>query len=234
MMKGQIAGLMRQAQQMQENMKKAQEALASIEVEGAAGGGLVKVVMTCRNDVRRITIDPSLLEDDKDMLEDLVAAAMNDALRKAETTSQEKMSSVTAGLPLPPGMCLLCDNAQRDKSLLCIVETPADQNTVESSHGYQGLYYVLMGRLAPIEGIGPNELQFDRLLQRASGDEVQEIILATNFTAEGETTAHYLAELLRQRGKRVTRLARGVPAGSELEYVDASTMAWALQERRET
>lgn len=106
MMKGQIAGLMRQAQQMQENMKKAQEALASIEVEGAAGGGLVKVVMTCRNDVRRITIDPSLLEDDKDMLEDLVAAAMNDALRKAETTSQEKMSSVTAGLPLPPGMSL--------------------------------------------------------------------------------------------------------------------------------
>ncbi|MGG4606194.1 YbaB/EbfC family nucleoid-associated protein [Alcaligenaceae bacterium 429] len=106
MMKGQIAGLMRQAQQMQENMKKAQEALASIEVEGAAGGGLVKVVMTCRNDVRRITIDPSLLEDDKDMLEDLVAAAMNDALRKAEATSQEKMSSVTAGLPLPPGMSL--------------------------------------------------------------------------------------------------------------------------------
>ena len=131
-------------------------------------------------------------------------------------------------------LCSLCDNAQRDKSLLCIVETPADQNTVESSHGYQGLYYVLMGRLAPIEGIGPNELQFDRLLQRASAPEVQEIILATNFTAEGETTAHYLAELLRQRGKRVTRLARGVPAGSELEYVDASTMAWALQERRET
>lgn len=131
-------------------------------------------------------------------------------------------------------VCALCSNAQRDGSLLCIVETPADQNTVESSHGYQGLYYVLMGRLAPIEGIGPNELQFDRLLERASAADVQEIILATNFTAEGETTAHYLAELLRQRGKRVTRLARGVPAGSELEYVDASTMAWALQERRET
>lgn len=104
MMKGQIAGLMRQAQQMQENMKKAQEELGNIEVEGASGGGLVKVIMTCRNDVRRITIDPSLLEDDKDMLEDLVAAAFNDALRKAETTSQEKMSGITAGLPLPPGM----------------------------------------------------------------------------------------------------------------------------------
>ncbi|GGE59973.1 MAG TPA: YbaB/EbfC family nucleoid-associated protein [Paenalcaligenes hominis] len=104
MMKGQIAGLMRQAQQMQENVKKAQEELGNIEVEGAAGGGLVKITMTCRNDVRRVTIDPSLLEDDKEMLEDLVAAAFNDALRKAESTSQEKMSALTAGLPLPPGM----------------------------------------------------------------------------------------------------------------------------------
>ena len=106
MMKGQLAGLMKQAQQMQENMKKAQEALAEVIVEGASGGGLVKISMTCRNDVKRVTIDPSLLEEDKDMLEDLVAAAFNDALRKAETTAQEKMSSVTAGLPLPPGMKL--------------------------------------------------------------------------------------------------------------------------------
>lgn len=106
MMKGQIAGLMRQAQQMQEDMKKAQEELANVEVEGASGGGLVKVTMTCRNDVRRIHIDPSLLADDKEMLEDLIAAAFNDALRKAETTSQEKMSGITSGLPLPPGMSL--------------------------------------------------------------------------------------------------------------------------------
>lgn len=106
MMKGQIAGLMRQAQQMQEDMKKAQEALSEILVEGAAGGNLVKVTMTCRHDVKRVTIDPSLLADDKDMLEDLVAAAFNDALRKAEATSAEKMSAVTAGMPLPPGMKL--------------------------------------------------------------------------------------------------------------------------------
>lgn len=106
MMKGQIAGLMRQAQKMQEDMKKAQEELANTEVEGASGGGLVKVTMTCRNDVRRIHIDPSLLDEDKDMLEDLVAAAFNDALRKAESTSQEKMSGITSGLPLPPGMSL--------------------------------------------------------------------------------------------------------------------------------
>ncbi|TAM89627.1 MAG: YbaB/EbfC family nucleoid-associated protein [Candidimonas sp.] len=106
MMKGQIAGLMRQAQQMQENMKKVQDALAETVVDGASGGGLVKVEMTCRHDVRRVSIDQSLLTDDKDMLEDLVAAAFNDALRKAEATSQEKMSAVTAGMPLPPGMKL--------------------------------------------------------------------------------------------------------------------------------
>ncbi|MGE0801796.1 MAG: YbaB/EbfC family nucleoid-associated protein [Lautropia sp.] len=103
MMKNQLAGMMKQVQQMQDNMKKAQEALASIEVEGQSGAGLVKVVMTCRNDVKRVTIDPSLLADDKDMLEDLVAAAFNDALRRSEQTAQEKMSSVTAGMPLPPG-----------------------------------------------------------------------------------------------------------------------------------
>ncbi|HLS43218.1 MAG TPA: recombination mediator RecR [Paenalcaligenes sp.] len=131
-------------------------------------------------------------------------------------------------------LCQICSNSRRDPSLLCIVETPADQNMVEASHGYRGLYYVLMGRLAPIEGVGPDQLQFDRLLKRASDSEVREVILATNFTAEGETTAHYLAEILRSRDIKVTRLARGVPAGSELEYVDASTIAWALQERRDT
>ncbi|MDR3399581.1 MAG: YbaB/EbfC family nucleoid-associated protein [Pandoraea sp.] len=103
MLKGNIAGLMKQAQQMQENMKKAQEQLALIEVEGQSGAGLVKVVMTCKNEVRRVTIDPSLLADDKDMLEDLVVAAFNDAARKAEATAQEKMGGLTAGLPLPPG-----------------------------------------------------------------------------------------------------------------------------------
>ena len=103
MMKGQLAGLMKQAQQMQENMKKMQEQLAQVEVEGQSGAGLVKVTITCRNDVKRIAIDPSLLTDDKDMLEDLIVAAMNDALRRAEQTAAEKMGSVTAGLPLPPG-----------------------------------------------------------------------------------------------------------------------------------
>jgi DNA-binding YbaB/EbfC family protein len=104
MMKNQLAGLMKQAQQMQDNLKKAQETLAGVEVEGQSGAGLVKVVITCRNDVKRVAIDPSVLADgDKEMLEDLVVAAMNDALRRAEQTASERMSSVTAGLPLPPG-----------------------------------------------------------------------------------------------------------------------------------
>jgi len=106
MMKGQLAGLMKQAQAMQDNMKKMQDQLATIEVEGQAGAGMVKVVMTCKNDVKRVTIDPSLLGDDKDMLEDLVAAAFNDAVRKAEATTSEKMAGMTAGLPLPPGFKL--------------------------------------------------------------------------------------------------------------------------------
>ena len=106
MMKGGIAGLMKQAQQMQDNMKKMQEQLGSMEVEGQSGAGLVKVLMTCKHDVRRVSIDPSLLADDKDMLEDLVAAAVNDAVRRVEATTQEKMGGITAGMQLPPGMKL--------------------------------------------------------------------------------------------------------------------------------
>lgn len=106
MMKGQLAGMLKQAQAMQENMKKVQEQLATLEVEGQSGAGLVKVVATCDDAIKRIMIDPSLLGDDKDMLEDLVVAAVNDALRKAKSTSQEKMASVTAGLPIPPGFKL--------------------------------------------------------------------------------------------------------------------------------
>jgi DNA-binding YbaB/EbfC family protein len=106
MMKNQLAGLMKQAQQMQDNLKKAQEDLARIEVEGQAGAGMVKVLMTCRHDVKRVTIDPSLLGEDRDMLEDLIAAAINDAVRRVETTTQEKMSGLTMGMPMPPGLKL--------------------------------------------------------------------------------------------------------------------------------
>lgn len=131
-------------------------------------------------------------------------------------------------------VCATCQNQQRDQTQLCIVETSADQNSIESTHNYKGLYYVLMGRLAPLEGVGAQQLDFQRVVARATDGVVQEVILATNFTAEGETTAHYLGDALRTKGLTVTRLARGVPAGSEIEYVDAGTVAWALLERRPT
>jgi recombination protein RecR len=129
-------------------------------------------------------------------------------------------------------VCALCRSGKRDPSLLCVVETPADLLTMEQTHAYTGLYFVLMGRLSPLDGIGPRELRLDRLIRRATDGVVREVILATNFTNEGEATAHTIAELLAARGLAVSRLARGVPVGGELEYVDAGTLAQALRDRR--
>lgn len=129
-------------------------------------------------------------------------------------------------------VCSLCRSGKRDPALLCVVETPADLMMVEQTQAYAGLYYVLMGRLSPLDGIGPREIRLDRLLKRALGGGVREVILATNFTHEGEATAHYVGELLATRGLKVSRLARGVPVGGELEYVDSGTLAQALRERR--
>ena len=128
--------------------------------------------------------------------------------------------------------CALCRSGKRDAAQLCVVETPADLLMIEQTQAYSGLYFVLMGRLSPLDGIGPKEIRLERLLQRASDGVVREVILATNFTNEGEATAHYAGDLLAARGLRVTRLARGVPVGGELEYVDAGTLAQALRERR--
>ena len=129
-------------------------------------------------------------------------------------------------------VCALCRSAKRDATLLCVVETPADLLMVEQSQAYAGLYFVLMGRLSPLDGIGPKEIHLDRLLKRAADGVVREVILATNFTNEGEATAHYIGELMRARGLAVSRLARGVPVGGELEYVDAGTISQALLDRR--
>ena len=130
-------------------------------------------------------------------------------------------------------LCTLCRSSRRDASLLCVVETPADLSMVEQTLSYSGMYFVLMGRLSPLDGVGPRDIGLERLLERATAGEVQEVILATNFTNEGEATAHYIAEMLRARGIRVSRIARGVPLGGELEYVDAGTISQALLERRE-
>ena len=129
-------------------------------------------------------------------------------------------------------VCALCRSPRRDASLLCVVETPADLAMVEQTLSYSGMYFVLMGRLSPLDGIGPRDIGLDRLLERAADGAVQEVILATNFTNEGEATAHYIAEMLRSRGIKVSRIARGVPLGGELEYVDAGTISQALLDRR--
>jgi recombination protein RecR len=129
-------------------------------------------------------------------------------------------------------VCELCRSPRRDPALLCVVETPADLLMMEQSQAYNGHYFVLMGRLSPLDGIGPKDIHLDRLAKRALDGTVKETILATNFTAEGEATAHYIGELLSPRGITVTRIARGLPVGGELEHVDSGTLAQAVIERR--
>ena len=129
-------------------------------------------------------------------------------------------------------ICATCADPRRDASKLCVVETPADQAAMERTAAFKGRYFVLMGKLSPLDGIGPRDIGVARLIERASDGVVQEVILATNFTAEGEATAHVIGQALKSRGLNVTRLARGVPAGSELEYVDLGTIAHALVDRR--
>lgn len=129
-------------------------------------------------------------------------------------------------------VCERCLSPRRDASLLCVVETPVDMNMMEQTQAFPGLYYVLMGRISPLDGIGPRELGLDRLMSRALDGVVREVILATNCTNEGEATAHYVTAMLKPRGISVTRIARGVPVGGELEYVDSGTLAQALRERK--
>lgn len=129
-------------------------------------------------------------------------------------------------------ICATCQDAGRDRSKLCVVETPADQSAIERTLAYKGLYFVLQGRLSPLDGVGVEDIGMQQLLDRVADGVVQEVILATNFTATGEMTAHVVSEQLKARGLRVTRLARGVPIGSELEYVDLGTIAHALYDRQ--
>ncbi len=129
-------------------------------------------------------------------------------------------------------LCTLCANASRDESLLCVIEMPADQFAIEQATHYRGMYFVLLGRLSPLDGMGPRELGLDRLATRLAEGQVSELIIATNPTVEGEATAHYLAQLARQNGVRPSRLAHGVPLGGELEYIDRGTLAHAFSARQ--
>lgn len=165
-----------------------------------------------------------LLQHDRDS-----ALRLSQALRDAVDRMRhcERCHTFTEGR-----LCSTCADPQRDGRQLCVVETPADQAALERSGGFRGFYFVLMGRLSPLDGVGTADIDARELIERACDGVVEEVILATSFTAEGEATAHALGQALRARGLRVTRLARGVPAGSELEYVDLGTIAHALVDRR--
>jgi len=154
-----------------------------------------------------------------------IADALNQALEKV--TSCERCNTFCE-TPL----CELCSSDKRDCSLLCVVETPADLEAIEQVGAYNGLYFVLMGKLSPLEGIGPDQLGFKRLSELVANNDIREIVIATNITAEGETTADYTQELLKPYDVKVTRLARGVPVGGELEYMDQRTLAAAFKDRR--
>lgn len=159
----------------------------------------------------------------------LLAQSLGEAVEKVGHCSRCNTFSETT-------ICATCSDGRRDPSLLCIVETPADQVMVEQTLSFKGNYFVLMGRISPLDGMGPNEIHFDRLLARIENPDtglvVREVVLATNFTSEGEATAHYIGEVLKSKGIKVTRIARGIPVGGELEYVDAGTLARALMDRR--
>ena len=157
------------------------------------------------------------------------ALVLSQALAHAVSTMQHctRCHTFTEGT-----VCAVCLDPERDATRLCVLETPADQSALERTSAFDGLYFVLMGRISPLDGVGVHDIGLKKLLERASAGVVQEVILATNFTAEGETTAHIVSEALKSRGLRVTRLARGVPVGSELEYVDLGTIAHALADRR--
>ncbi len=165
-----------------------------------------------------------LLQHDRDGARRL-ATALNDAVQRMRHC--QRCHTFTEA-----EVCSTCLDPRRDARLLCVVETPADQAALERSGSYKGLYFVLMGRISPLDGLGTDDIGAARLLERAVEGGVEEVILATGFTAEGEVTAHALATALKARGIKVTRLARGVPAGSELEYVDLGTIAHAMGDRR--
>ena len=155
-------------------------------------------------------------------------------LAEALTLAMEQVGNCSECRTLSEeSVCMLCANMRRDRSVLCVVETPADVQALEQSTGYQGLYFVLMGHLSPLDGIGPEALGLDLLETRLASGEVQELILATNPTVEGEATAHFVSEMARVQGIRTTRIAHGVPMGGELEYIDGGTLSHAFAGRQE-
>jgi recombination protein RecR len=165
-----------------------------------------------------------LMQHDKGAAQDIAEALVNALSRVRHCDRCNNFSEQP--------VCDLCQSANRDESVICIVEMPSDVQSIEQTQSFKGHYFVLLGRLSPLDGVGPKEIGLDRLITRASEDVVKEVIVATNFTNEGEATAHYISEKLIPLGLSVTRLSRGVPAGGEIEYVDIGTLAQSIIERK--
>ncbi|MDC1312195.1 recombination mediator RecR [Burkholderiales bacterium] len=165
-----------------------------------------------------------LMQHDKEAAQDIAEALINALGRVRHCDRCNNFSEQP--------VCDLCQSANRDESVICVVEMPSDVQSIEQTQSFKGQYFVLLGRLSPLDGVGPKEIGLDRLIARASEDEVKEVIVATNFTNEGEATAHYISEKLIPLGLKVTRLSRGVPAGGEIEYVDIGTLAQSIIERK--
>ena len=165
-----------------------------------------------------------LMQHDKGAAQDIAEALINALSRVRHCDRCNNFSEQP--------VCDLCQSANRDESVICVVEMPSDVQSIEQTQSFKGHYFVLLGRLSPLDGVGPKEIGLDRLIARASEDVVKEVIVATNFTNEGEATAHYISEKLSPLGLSVTRLSRGVPAGGEIEYVDIGTLAQSIIERK--
>src|SRR5919201_283285 len=227
-----IQQMMKQAQQMQERLQKK---MAELRVEASAGGGMVTVGVNGAKQIQSVKIDPEVVsKDDVEMLQDLIAAAINDASRKVDEQLGQSMSGLLGGLNITDAdPCVYCTSASRDQRVICVVEEPQNVSVVEKTREFRGVYHVLMGALSPLHGVGPDDLKIQGLLQRVGTGAVEEVILATNPTVEGEATALYLARLLKPLGVRVTRIAMGIPVGSDLEYADEVTMTRAMENRRD-
>jgi recombination protein RecR len=239
-----IGDIMREAQKLQSEMQKMQEEAKKKTVEATAGGGMVTVVANGGNQIVSITVDKEVVNpEDVEMLQDLIMAATNEALRRAQEMVNEEMSKLTGGLQLPglcsrcfniteSELCSICRDATRDSKKICVVEEPSNIHVIEGSGSFHGLYHVLLGALAPIDGMTPEKLKIAELLERVKENGTEEVIIATNPNTRGETTAQYLREVLLPLNVNVTRIAYGLPMGGDIEFADEVTLKKALEGRR--
>ena len=291
-MPGSMNNLMKQAQRMQRQMEEGQKELETKEFTAKAGGGAVEVTVTGKKEITKVKLSEEAVDpDDIEMLEDLIVAAANEALRQADEANTELMSKMTGGLGgyinhlieelaalpgigsksaqrlafhiinMPKGRveklarsmtdakehvryceecftltdaekCPICSNEKRDHTTIMVVENTRDLAAYEKTGKYEGVYHVLHGAISPMLGIGPNDIRLKELMHRLKGD-VKEVIIATNSSLEGETTAMYIGKLIKPTGIKVTRIASGVPVGGDLEYIDEVTLLRALEGRTE-